>query len=177
MILAEVNKKIWRLVCCVALAAGFIFLQTAAPAVAAEPPVGSNFALEVGGALFGYFTSVSGIGSESEVIEHKVVDDKGNEIIIKIPGRLRWLDIIFHRGITSDLSIWLWRQQVIDGDINAARKNCTIIALDRSYNQIARWNVVNAWPMKVSGPIADLAGTEFMVEELILVHEGVERAE
>ncbi len=39
---------------------------------AENPLVGFHFALEVGGKVTGYFTEISGLGSETEVTEHKV---------------------------------------------------------------------------------------------------------
>ena len=46
-----------------------------------DPVVGFKYGLEVSGKLSGYFTSVSGIGSETEVITQKVVSEKGEPII------------------------------------------------------------------------------------------------
>ena len=47
-----------------------------------NPLVAFKFGLEIEGKLAGYFQTVSGIGSESEVIEHKIVDDGTGETII-----------------------------------------------------------------------------------------------
>ena len=177
MLLTKGNTKRWVVACLGVLTAGFIFLPAVTPAEAQtreDPLINFNFGLECEGRMAGYFTSVSGIGSESEVVEHKVVDEKGNEITRKIPGRLLWLDITLKRGITSNLEIWQWRQLVNDGNINEARKNCSIMALDQEGQAIARWNIINAWPMRVSGPVAN-SSSEIMVEELVLVHEGMER--
>ena len=160
-----------------ALLAGLILLFAVLPADAQsqeDPLVNFHFGLDCNGQLMGFFTSVSGIGSESEVVEHKVVDNKGKEIIRKIPGRLQWLDITLKRGITANLEIWQWRQLVNDGDINAARKNCSIIMLDQAAQTIARWNIINVWPVRVSGPVVN-SSSKFMLEELVLVHEGMER--
>ena len=75
-----------------------------------DPLVGFHFAVEVQGKVTGYFSEVSGLGSEQEVIEHKVVNEKGVEVVMKIPGRLKWENIVLKRGITSDMQIWDWRQ-------------------------------------------------------------------
>jgi phage tail-like protein len=88
-----------------------------------DPLLGFNFALDVGGAIKGYFTEVGGIGSESEVVEQKVVSEKGVEVVLRIPGRLKWGDITLKRGITSNMDLWDWRQKVEDGKVKDARKN------------------------------------------------------
>ncbi len=66
-----------------------------------DPLVGFHFAVDIQGQVTGYFTEVSGLGSEQEVIEHKVVNEAGVEVVLKIPGRLKWENIVLKRGITS----------------------------------------------------------------------------
>jgi len=141
-----------------------------------DPLVAFKFGLEIEGKLSGYFTSVSGIGSESEVIEHKIVNpDTGETIIQKLPGRLTWTEVTLKRGVTSSIDIWAWRQEVVDGNIEDARTNCSIIAYNQANEEIARWNNANAWPSKVTGPGMDAGGQDYMVEEVTIVHEGMTR--
>ena len=141
-----------------------------------DPLIGFNFRLEIEGKLAGYFTEASGIGSEHEIVEHKVVDDSGHEIVQKIPGRLKWENVTLKRGITDAMDIWDWRKLVEDGKLGDARTNCSIIMMDRNYEDVARWDFVNAWPSKVSGPSVKSDSNEFGVEEVTLVHEGMMRA-
>ena len=140
-----------------------------------DPLLGFNFGLEFQGAVTGYFTEISGVGSEHEIIEHKVVDAHGHEIIQKIPGRLKWGDITLKRGITSSMDVWDWRRQVEQGEMDGARRNGSIVMLDRTYNEVARWNFINGWPSKVSGPTLKADSNEFGIEELVIVHEGITR--
>jgi phage tail-like protein len=142
-----------------------------------DPLIGFNFGLEIQGSVKGYFTEVSGIGSEHEIIEHKVVDTKGHEITRKIPGRLKWGDITLKRGITSVLDVWEWREQVEQGDVAGARKNGSITMLDRNYTEVARWNFEMAWPSKVTGPALKSDSNDFGIEEMVIVHEGIKRVQ
>lgn len=141
-----------------------------------DPIVAFKFGLEIEGKLSGYFTQVSGIGSETEVIQQKVVNSKTGETIIQqIPGRLTWTPVSLKRGVTSAMDIWKWRQDVVDGKIDKARTNCSIVAYSQDSKEIARWNFENAWPSKVVGPEMDAGSTNYMVEDLTIVHEGVIR--
>ena len=140
-----------------------------------DPLLGFNFMLQLEGSVAGYFTECSGIGSEHEVVEHKVVDEAGHEIVRKIPGRLKWQDVSLKRGITSDLEIWAWRQSAVEGKMSDARKNCTITMMSRDYAPVAVWHFHNAWPSKVTGPNLKADSNEFGVEELTIVHEGMWR--
>ena len=140
-----------------------------------DPLVGFHYAIEVQGVVTGYFTECAGIGSEHQVIEHKIVDEKGRESIQKIPGRLKWQDVTLKRGITDNMDIWDWREDVVQGKVGDARRNGSIIMFNQSLEEVARWNFENAWPLKVSGPSMKADSNEFGIEELTITHEGLYR--
>ena len=155
---------------------GSLTTGTASRADREDPLVAFKFGLEIEGKLSGFFMSASGIGSESEVLYQEIENAQTRETIIRAePGRLTWTPITLQRGVTSSMDIWDWRQDVIDGRIDDARTNCSIIAYNQANEEIARWNLVNAWPSSVIGPVMDEEGAVYMVEEITLVHEGVER--
>ncbi|MCE5257921.1 MAG: phage tail protein [Chloroflexi bacterium] len=140
-----------------------------------NPLVSFHYAIDISGVVKGYFTECSGIGSEHEVIEHKIVDDNGHQLVQKIPGRLKWENITLKRGITSSMDIWDWREQVVQGKVEDARKNGTITMFDQELKPIAKWDFERAWPVKVSGPTVKSDSNEFGVEELVITHEGLTR--
>lgn len=141
-----------------------------------DPLVAFKFGLEIEGKLTGFFTQVGGIGSETEVIQQKIVNSETGETIVRqIPGRLDWTPVTLKRGVTSAMDIWKWRQDVVEGKIEDARTNCSIVAYSQNNTEIARWNFVNAWPSKVVGPEMDSGSTTYMLEDVTIVHEGVER--
>jgi phage tail-like protein len=140
-----------------------------------DPLIGFTFSLEIDQLQLGYFTECTGLGSTNEVVEHKVVDDNGRELIQKIPGRLSWEDITLKRGITADLAIWEWREQVEQGQLGDARRHGSVVMYDRNYEEVARWNFENGWPSKVSGPSLNAGSNDIGVEEMTIVHERLER--
>lgn len=105
-----------------------------------NPLVSHHFGLEVQGKIAGYFTECSGLGSETELIEHKVVQD-GKEMVMKIPGRLKWEDISLKRGITSSMDVWQWRQEVINGGVDKARHNGSVVMYNQELQEIGRAHV------------------------------------
>lgn len=143
--------------------------------MADDPLVSFNFAIEVSGIISGYFTEASGLGSEHEVIEHKVMGESGQEKVMKIPGRLKWGDITLKRGISSSMDMWEWRKMVVDGQVESARRNGSITMYDQEGGEIARWNFERGWPSKVSGPSVNTTSNEVGIEELVITHEGTER--
>ena len=140
-----------------------------------DPLAAFNFQLEVSGMMTGFFTEISGIGSEHEIIEHKVMTASGQEVVKKIPGRLKWNDITLKRGITTNMDIWTWRKSVETGGILNARYNGTISMFAQDGALVAQWNFINAWPSKVSGPAPKADGNEVGIEEFTIVVEYIER--
>jgi phage tail-like protein len=133
--------------------------------------------LKLGDILLGHFSECYGLGSETDVVENKVVKD-GVEITVLSPGQLRYTPVTLRRGITSDLQIWQWRQFVVDGDMAKGRVDATIDLLDPAYNSIATWELKHAWPSAISAPMLkdlDGRGFHFGVEELVIVHEELRR--
>jgi phage tail-like protein len=66
--------------------------------------------------------------------------------------------------------------QWVKGDPAAKRKNGSVILLDRQGNEKIRWNFVNAWPVKWTGPSFNAKGNDVAIETLELAHEGLARA-
>lgn len=145
------------------------------PARGTDPLVGFHFKIEVQGKISGFFTEISGLGSETEVIEHKVVTPGAQEVVQKIPGRLKWGDITLKRGITAEMDAWNWRKMVEDGDIQGARANGSITMFDQSLTPVAQWDFENAWPVKITGPSLQSDSNAFGIEEMVLAHEYIKR--
>lgn len=142
-----------------------------------DPLISYQFQLDVSGKITGFFQDVSGIGSETTVVSQDATDINGNPIVQKLPGRLVWTDVTLSRGITASTEIWEWRKEVEEGKMNDARRNCSITLMDASNNPAARWDFVNAWPSKVTGPEIKAGSNDFAIEQVTLVHEGMERVE
>ena len=141
-----------------------------------DPIVGFNFSVDIPGITNAYFTEVEGLGSETEVIEHKVVGPTGAEIIRKVAGRLKWGDITLKRGVTANMEIYEWRKMVEQGKIAEARKDGSIVMYDSAFTEVARWNFLAGWPSKIDGPSAKADDNAVSVESLTIVHEGISRA-
>ncbi len=127
------------------------------------------FRVERDGVVTGFFTEVSGLGSENEVEEFR---DGTTGIVRKVPGRLKWPNIVLKRGITGDMRAWAWRQEVVDGDV--PRSQVRITMFRRTGGVVAAWQVFNAWPSMIMAYSRENNG-DIVIEELTLTHEGMER--
>ena len=141
-----------------------------------NPLVGFHFGIDIGnGVITGYFTECAGLGSEHEIIEHKVVDNSGHEVTMKIPGRLKWENIVLKRGITKSMDLWDWRKKVEDGKVEDARRDGSVIMYDNTLKEVARWDFERAWPVKITGPQPKADSNEIGIEEITVTHEYIRR--
>jgi phage tail-like protein len=140
-----------------------------------DPLISAFFTIDFGGTVAGAFRECTGLGSENEVVEYKASGDKGKYVMKKVPGRMKWNNITLKRGITDTMDMWKWRGQVEEGKVDQARKNGSIIMHDQQGNSVARWDFVNAWPSKITGPSANATNNEVGIEELEITHEGYKR--
>ena len=93
----------------------------------------------------------------------------------KVPGRMKWNNITLKRGITDVMDMWDWRGKVEQGDVKGARTNGSITMYDQNAEALARWDFVEAWPSKITGPTYNATNNEIGIEEMEIVHNGYKR--
>lgn len=140
-----------------------------------DPISAHAFSLEINGISEAVFREATGFGSENQVIEYQQQGAKGVTYVHKIPGTLKWESISLKRGLTTNAELWKWRQQVIDGQIEKARLNGSIVGYDENGEEKIRYNFKRGWPSKWSASGMNAQGNEPIVEEIQIVHEGLER--
>lgn len=137
-----------------------------------DPYRAFNFLVELDGITQASFTECTGLGAKTEIIEMREGGD--NTTVRKLPGKMTYTDITLKWGLTDSTELWVWRQQVIDGNI--VRKSGSIVVYDLSnHTEVARWNFVNAWPSDWQGPTFNAKGSDIAIETLVLAHEGITR--
>jgi phage tail-like protein len=135
-----------------------------------------SFAVEIQGVTLGFFKKCSGVESETETIEFKESTKDGKMIIRKVPGAMKWANIVLERRIDTSKALWEWRKQVIDGDVDTARKPGSIVLYDSKHSEVARWNFEAGWPCKWTGAELDASGSDVATESIEIAHEGLVRA-
>lgn len=140
-----------------------------------DPLISAWFGVEFQGEVVGAFRECTGLGSQNDVVEYKASGQMGQYIIKKVPGRLKWNNITLKRGITDAMDLWQWRKQVEQGQVAQARRNGSVVMYNQDGAEMARWNFINAWPSKLSGPSANASNNEVAIEEIELTTEGYER--
>ena len=136
-----------------------------------------NFLLEIEGiiadtkVIVGGFKSVSGMDSETEVIEFK----QGNDMVVrKKPGRTTYANIVLERGYTATDDLWQWRKNIEDGKID--RRAGSVIILDQDgQTEVARYNFYEGWPCKWNVPDMNSDTSAMAIEKIEICVEKVER--
>jgi phage tail-like protein len=144
----------------------------AAPGQRVDPYGGFNFLVEIDGIAQAAFHEVSGLDSTIDVIEHREGGD--NTTPRKLPGLTKHANIVLRWGLTDNDELYRWHRDAVRGTID--RKSGSVVLLDRQGQEKLRWNFVQAWPSKWTGPTFNAEGTDVAIEALELAHEGVERA-
>jgi phage tail-like protein len=122
--------------------------------------------------IVGGFKSVSGMDSETEIVEFK----QGNDMVVrKKPGRTTYNNIVLERGYTATDDLWQWRKNIEDGKID--RRAGSVIILDQDgQTEVARYNFYEAWPCKWHVPELDADASGMAIEKVELAVEKIERA-
>jgi phage tail-like protein len=124
------------------------------------------------GTIVGGFSDASGLGVDVSYSEYR----NGNELVNtarKVPNTHKLDDVTLKRGLVGSDDLFAWLKTVRDG--TAQPRDITITLLDEARSVVATWRLHRAQPKKWVGPtLAAKGGGEVAMEELHLVHEGLE---
>ncbi len=133
----------------------------------AYPYTQFNFLLEIDGLVAAGFTEVSGVNSESDVIEYREGSDVTH--VRKLPGLSKFGNITLKRGFTDSTELTDWRKTVTDG--MTQRKDGAIILLNEAGEPALRWEFKNAFPSKLEGATLNATANEVAMETVELAVE------
>jgi phage tail-like protein len=137
-----------------------------------DPYGNYNFLVEIEGITRAAFHEVSGFDSTIDVIEHR--EGGENTTTRKIPGMTKHGNITLKWGIADDHGLEDWHYQAVNGTVE--RRNGSIVLLNRSGTEVARWNFERAWPAKLTLPSFNAEGNDIAIQTLELAHEKLYRA-
>jgi phage tail-like protein len=139
-----------------------------------DPYRGFNFRVEIDGITKAGFRECSGLDATTAPVDYRNGDEKGN-IVRKLTGLNQHSNITLKRGITDDHSLWDWHKKTIEG--KTQRVNGSITLYDEANDQEkGRWNFVNGWATKWTGPSFNATSNDVVIEQLDIVHEGLTKA-
>ncbi len=112
--------------------------------------------------------------SNTEVVEYR----EGNEAptVRKLGTLAAYGNLTLKWGITTDsIELFEWWQLVEQGKVDSARRPIAIVLLDEEGQPGPRWEFRNAWCRQYDAPDLNATGNEVAIEQMEIVHEGMER--
>jgi phage tail-like protein len=144
--------------------------------VTRDTPYGAyNFIVEIGDdpastTALGGFSDVTGLGTEITIMEYRQGNDRENRVR-KFPGLHKAADVTFKRGVMGVRNFWTW--MLATRTKPNTQRNLSITLNDEQGNAVMRWKLLNARPMKWTGPtLAAKGGSDVAMEELVVASEG-----
>jgi phage tail-like protein len=136
-----------------------------------DPLRNCRYRVEIDGIAQTSPSEVSGIEAAIERIEYR---EGGDPLQVRQLGGLpKYGPLVLKYGLTQSKELYDWFKSGIDGKVEP--RNISIVALDMEGNDMARWNLINAWPAKYEAPGFNGRGNEVAVETFEIVYEGLER--
>ena len=130
-----------------------------------------NFSVEIDGIGESQFSEVSIPEAEVTVVEYREGADK-TSATRKLPGRVRYGNVVLKRGVTGDLALWEWFRAIASGEFQP--RNVAIVLLDAERQPVVRWIARDAWPTKYAPSDLRAKGNEVVIELLELAVESIE---
>lgn len=146
-------------------------------AVRETPWAASNFLVDISdgsdsATALGGFTDVSGLGHEITLIEYRQGNDRQNHVR-KLPGLNKTSDVTLKRGVMGLKNFWEWIEATRTSP-NTGRA-VLITMMDETQTPVLRWKLIQARPMKWTGPtMAAKGGSDVAMEELVIAAESFE---
>ena len=136
-----------------------------------NPYANFNFVVEAGLGEEIAFAEVEIPAAEIEAIEYREGADRSSAVR-KLPGRVRYGNVVLRRGLSGRLELWEWFKAVRDGE--PLRRDVAITLLDEQRNPVQRWLLRDAWPVKYDPSDLNAKGNEVVVETLELAVESID---
>jgi phage tail-like protein len=135
-----------------------------------DPYRSFNFQLVIDGVPLGAFSEASGLTADGDAVDYREGTDVQSNVR-KLVGLRKFTNITLKRGYTQDRSLWVWHQNIVNGQPD--RRNVTIVLMNEAREPVLSWHAENAWVNKIEGPSFKASGNEVAMESVELVHEGL----
>jgi phage tail-like protein len=136
-----------------------------------DPLRGYNFRVELDGVVKAAFREFSGLTFETDVVEYREGNEKHLHVR-KLRGLRKFTNLQGKRGITTDLQLWNWYNQILNGD--APLRDGAIVLTDEMQVDKLRWTFKNATITKCEGPSLNATANAVAIEMIELAVDRVE---
>ena len=138
-----------------------------------DPIATYAYHVEIDSITVAQFKQVTGLSISVGVIEHRANKLLGQPIMKKLPGAVKFDDIVLSRGKVADQAFWSWIKLVQDGKISEARKSGSIVLFDYAHGEINRFNFEQGWPSKIEVGKLEAGSDSVLLETVTITHENL----
>jgi phage tail-like protein len=128
-----------------------------------------RFEVDLGSDVKVSFQEISGMDKELQIIEYRHSNSQLFSTI-KMPGLAKYGNVTMKRGIfVNDTKFWTWMSEVKMSTIK--RRTILIKLLDENNKPTMKWQLLNAWPTKISATDLKSDGNEVAIDTIEIAHE------
>jgi phage tail-like protein len=144
-----------------------------------DPTTTFNFGLEIGSVVVAAFTEVSGMSAQMDVFEYK--EGGLNEHTHKFPGRTSFGNVTLKWGMTESQDLWDWYLETLRWTSSATgnnpRRDVSVVSFKSGEGKTpaSRWNLIDAFPVKWTGPSWNTAQSTIAIESLEIAFRTMDR--
>jgi phage tail-like protein len=135
-----------------------------------DPFQGFRFRVEIDNAEHGAFARVKGLVRETKVETRR--EGGVNDFEYKLASLTSYGNLVLERGLADDY-LWSWQEDVVGGMIQ--RRNIAVSLQDGNANELWRWLVQDAFPVKWTGTDLDASSMQVLVESVEFAHHGIRK--
>jgi phage tail-like protein len=135
-----------------------------------DPYHGFRFRVEFDQVQHGGFSKVKGLTRETKVESRR--EGGVNDFEHKLVTQTVYPGLVLERGLADDY-LWSWHEDVINGRV--VRRTVTITVQNERGDDVWRWLIEGAFPMKWSGSDLDAVSHQVLVESIEIAHHGIKR--
>jgi phage tail-like protein len=116
----------------------------------------------------GYFTEVSGLNAEIEVMSYN--EGGRNNYVHKLPTRMKHPNLVLKRGVSRTKDLQDWFQDCWQGP---TRKAVSLTMINEAGTSIRGWSFAQAFPVKWTGPQFNAGQATAATEAIEIAHDGL----
>ena len=134
-----------------------------------DPYVQLRFAIEIDHVSVALFTECSALTIETETFEYQ--EGGVNTYTHKLPTRTKYGNITLKRGMDDSQELYQWYLLNVNG--RTKRRNLSIVLYDLFGKPARRWDLMEAYPCKWTGPDLRVDTGAVAVETVEFAHSGL----
>lgn len=100
---------------------------------------------------------------------------RGRVVRTKVPGNVKYTNLILTRGLSASETIWNWFEAVQEGNWAQQRRDGSLNIYDLAGDLQARFEFSRAWPARYSIADVNAGGAEIEIEEMEIAVEELKR--